>query len=171
MIFEGFLNFITFWLKNSGPNQQILFPCTFRHLWTSKTPSGSGVGKIVAKNFSVSLKHWNRNRKLRAYQYLNICNMHLIQSLKQLPQYQSFLTDVQKFIYPLVQHREGSIDSLNLNNKHVWEYFLHNFNNFSGFIQRDFLCHYNYNRKFWSYSMWPSKFQKGYKRWVEFSWR
>ena len=108
-----------------------------------------------------------------AYQYLNICNMQFNTITKTTSSLSvswqiNFCTSICAKIY-LIIYFNTEKDRL-LKSKHVWEYFLHNFNNFSGFIQRGFLCQ-NYNRKFWSYSMWPSKFQKGYKRWVEFSWR
>ena len=36
------LSFITFWLKNRRPNQQILISWAFSHIWSLKTSSGDG---------------------------------------------------------------------------------------------------------------------------------
>ena len=56
MIFVGFLNVIPFWLKNSGPNKQIIVPWPCPLLWTPWHPPGwynSGEKEISAWNPSV----------------------------------------------------------------------------------------------------------------------
>ena len=37
------LSFITLWMKNSRPNQQILISWAFSHIWSLKTSSGDGI--------------------------------------------------------------------------------------------------------------------------------
>ena len=57
MIFIGFLNGIPFWLKNSGPNKQIIVSGAYLLRWTPRHPPGwynsRGEKEISARNPSV----------------------------------------------------------------------------------------------------------------------